>query len=199
MVWRRILAGLVIAGGMFLTVTQLGTGQPPKSARSDSGPAFRWLIPASPPTDWGRISLPSGNAVLAYPPQFHPIRSDPGTVSVAVLDKAGHYLAYLNATPRQGSEQLATWPTFRIDHQRDEGVTSIHERAQASNLEFRAGRGSCTIDEYVTLVGHNSYREVACLVVGASSSSVVVAAAPPNQWSSIGPTLLRALAAYQVR
>jgi hypothetical protein len=43
---------------------------------------------------------------------------------VALLGAGGRFDAYLNATPKQGSETLANWSRFRQDHNRDEGDRS---------------------------------------------------------------------------
>ena len=48
-----------------------------------SGP-FAWLKPASTPTGWN-VARIHGGATLAYPPGWTPIKTDPGTASVALL------------------------------------------------------------------------------------------------------------------
>jgi hypothetical protein len=137
--------------------------------------------------------------VLAYPPALHRVHADPGSVSAALIDPRGDYLAYLNVTPKQGQERLATWPEFRLERLRDESARSVHEDARALDLPFRGGTGSCVIDDYVTRVKHHHYREIACFVQGSRSGDVVVAAAPPSQWSRFGALLERAVASFRIR
>jgi hypothetical protein len=72
---------------------------------------------------------------------------------VALRDARGGFLAYLNLTPRQGEEQLSTWASFRVDHNREEGDRHVVELAHGSGLRFRDGHGSCVSDGYVTQVG----------------------------------------------
>ena len=66
--------------------------------------------------------------------------------------------AYLNATPKQGTETLANWSRFRPEHNRDEGDRSVRLIASANDLSFRSGRGSCVIDDYTT--SKATYREI---------------------------------------
>ncbi len=163
---------------------------------SSSGP-FGWLMPRAAPAAWHRVKLPGGGGVLSYPTVMRPLSGDRGTVSVAVI-KSGRFLAYLNVTPKQGRESVVDWPAFRLEHQRGEAV-SVHEVASVVGRSFENGRGSCVIDDYVTVVKHNAYREIACFVQGSGPGSVIIAAAPPAQWSRFGPTLERAISAFQVR
>jgi len=51
--------------------------------------------------------------MLPYPPGWTPIKTDPGTASVALLGGGKRIDGYLNATPRQGNETLADWSRFR--------------------------------------------------------------------------------------
>ena len=158
-------------------------------------PAFRWLHPQPPPTGWKLARLPSGAATVAYPKNWRPIRTDPGTASVALLGHAGGIRGYLNVTPRQGKETLANWPSFRIDHLGDEGSTDVRLIARAHGLRFRSGRGSCVIDSYRT--SRARYREIACLVAGARTSSVLVGAAPSRTWAQQAETIERAIASLR--
>jgi hypothetical protein len=158
---------------------------------------FRWLVPAAAPAGWKHLTLPSGAAVLFYPPSLHPISGDAGTVSAARKTASGRTLVYLNSTPKQGDERLATWPAFRLGHTRDESL-DVHADGQALGLRFRGGTGSCVIDDYVTRVKSNHYREIACLVQGRTSASVIVAAALQSEWKQALPLLERAVAAYRV-
>jgi len=137
--------------------------------------------------------------VLSYPPSLKQIPSDTGSVSVEREDGKGDVLAYLNATPQQGSEMLSTWPSFRVEHHLEEDDVSVQLVAKATNLDFRGGKGSCVIDDYVTPVQYNSYREIACFVVGHRASSVLIAAGPTSGWQSVAAELERAVAAYEVQ
>jgi hypothetical protein len=182
----------VIVAAMALTVgaTDCGGGQAghPRAA----GP-FAWLRPAPPPAGW-KVARIRGGSTLAYPPGWRPIETDRGTATVALLGGGERIEGYLNATPKQGSETLANWGRFRVDHNRDEG--SRHERlvASATDLRFRSGRGSCVIDSYTT--SKAAYREIACFVAGPNSSAVVVAAAPAELWHDQAATLQRAVSSF---
>jgi hypothetical protein len=173
-----------------LAVTACGGGQP--SHRRAAGP-FAWLRPAPPPTGWKVARIPDG-ARLAYPPGWRPIKTDPGTASVALLGRGGRIEGFLNATPRQGTETLANWSRFRPDHNRGEGDLSVRLLASAEHLAFRTGRGSCVIDDYRTT--KTTYREIACLVSDPRSTAVVVAAAPRAHWSRQATTLERAVSSF---
>jgi hypothetical protein len=158
-------------------------------------PAFRWLHPQPPPPGWKLARLPSGAATVAYPRTWRPIRTDRGTASVALLGHAGSIRGYLNVTPRQGTETLANWPSFRIHHLGDEGSTDVRLIAQAHGLRFRSGRGSCVIDSYRT--SRTRYREIACLVAGSRTSSVLVGAAPSKTWAQQAETIERAISSLR--
>ena len=158
-------------------------------------PAFRWLHPQPPPPGWKLARLPSGAATFAYPSTWRPIRTDPGTASVALLGHAGSIRGYLNVTPREGTETLANWPSFRIHHLGDEGSTDVRLIARAHGLRFRSGRGSCVIDSYRT--SRARYREIACFVAGARTSSVIVGAAPSKNWAQQAETIERAIASFR--
>jgi hypothetical protein len=113
---------------------------------------------------------------------------------VALLGGGDRIDAYLNATPRQGSETLANWSRFRPEHNRGEGNRSLRVLASASGLSFRSGRSSCVIDGYTT--SKAAYREIACLVAAPSGSAVVVAAAPTSLWDDQVATLERAVSSF---
>jgi hypothetical protein len=138
--------------------------------------------------------LPSGRAVLAYPPGWRSIQSDPGTVSAALMGPHHLIRGYLNATPRQGNETLAGWGRFRPAHNGDEGDMNVVTDASALGLRFRTGSGSCVIDHYATVRAH--YREIACLVRGSHASTVVVGAAVPRDWARLAPQLERAISSF---
>jgi hypothetical protein len=185
----KVGVGAVSVAAVVLVVALAGVGQ--SSHVGSSGP-FAWLHPAAPPTGWNVAHSLGG--VLAYPPGWRRIKTDPGTASVALLGRGGQIEGFLNATPRQGTETLANWSRFRPDHNRGEGDLSVRLVASAENLAFRSGRGSCVIDDYRTT--KTTYREIACLVSGARSSAVVVAAAPRAQWSRQATTLERAVSSF---
>jgi hypothetical protein len=120
-------------------------------------------------------------------------------VNVARLSPAGAYLLYLNATPRQGTENSENWPAARLGHLRADETASARQDAAASRVAFLGGSGSCVLDDYVTEIGAHHYKEIACLVQGRSGASVIVAAAPAAQWTQAAPVLEQAVAAYRVR
>ena len=160
-------------------------------------PAFRWLHPRPAPSGWKVARLPSGAATFAHPSTWRPIRTDPGTASVALLGEGRSIRGYLNATPRQGAETLANWPRFRIEHLGDEGSTDVRLIASAHGLSFRSGHGACVIDSYRT--SRARYREIACLVAGTRTRSVIVGAAPSSTWAQQAETIERAIAGLRTR
>jgi hypothetical protein len=137
--------------------------------------------------------------VLSYPPSLHQIGGDTDAVSAARLGPGGAFQLYLNATPRQGSEQLKGWAAFRLKLLRSDDAAAAHQVAAAEGIRFRGGTGSCVIDTYLTRIGDHQYQELACYVQGSTSASVIIAAAPAAQWARERPLLLQAVAAYQVR
>ena len=183
-----------------LVAVAAGFGIGKASASGSTPPSFAWLKPTPTPTPFGWMLLvpPSGNSLLWYPPSMKPINGDPYSVSAALKDRSGQYVAYLNAGPRTGNEKMSNWPSSRIDRHREERESSVHEDSQASGLGFRGGRGSCVIDDYVTRVGAHDYREIACFVQGRTAASVIVAAALKDAWPKYGPILERAVASWQV-
>jgi hypothetical protein len=162
-------------------------------------PGFPHLRPAAAPAGWARATLPDGGAVLAFPPSLHRVISDADAVSAARLGPGGAYQLYLNATPRQGAEDLANWAAFRLRLLRSDDAASAHLLAATGGIRFRGGTGSCVIDTYITRIGGHHFTEIACLVRGRTSASVIVAAAPAARWARARPLLLRAVAAYQIR
>ena len=160
---------------------------------------FPHLDPAPTPAGWRAAVLANGEATLAYPPGMHRVHGDAGSVSAGRFGRDGSYLLYLNATPRQGTETLRTWPQLRLRLLRSDDASTAHEIAAAGNVRFRGATGSCVIDTYVTKIGAHRYTELACYVQGKSGGSVVVAAAPAARWAASAPLLERAVAAYQVR
>ena len=190
---RLILAAMTATAAIVVTVTAVTV-----SGRS-LGHAFPQLHPAAAPANWRHLTLPNGTAVLSYPPSLRPISGDKVAVSAARLTARGAFQLYLNVTPRQGSEQLAQWPAFRLRLLRSDTAASARQVAAAQGVKFRGGTGSCVIDRYVTRIGGHHFQEIACLVVGHTSASVIVAAAPAAAWTQARPLLLRAVAAYLIR
>ena len=190
---RRLMVVLAAMAGIAATVVALALpGRAP-------GRAFPPLGPAAAPAGWQHLTLPNGTAVLSYPPSLRPVGGDRDAVSAARVSPGGVFQLYLNATPRQGAEQLRGWAAFRLRLLTADDAASARELASAQGVTFRGGTGSCVIDQYVTRIGAHRYQEIACLVQGQTSSSVIVAAAPAATWAQAGPLLLRAVAAYQVR
>lgn len=189
---RLLVVAATIAGILGLWGSAADGSASPNGQR----PAFSWLQPAPAPHDWKHARLPSGATTFGYPPAWRPIRTDPETVSVALLGHAGSIRGYLNATPRQGKETLANWPSFRIQHLREEESSKdVRLIAGAHGLRFRSGRGSCVIDSYRT--SRARYREIACLVAGRRTSSVLVGAAPSKVWAQQAKTIERAFASLR--
>jgi hypothetical protein len=189
----RVTVGLapVAVGAVLLMIALTGCGG---SGHGRASGPFAWLNPASAPSGW-KIARTSGGATFAYPPGWTPIKTDPGTASVALLGNGKKIDGYLNATPKQGPETLANWSRFRPQHNQGEG--DRHERiiAVTTNAHFRSGRGACVIDTYTT--SKDSYREIACLVSGPGSAAVVVAASPTSLWDQQAATLQRAVSSFR--
>src|SRR5439155_17502009 len=77
---RRLL---VVAASIAASLGVWGgaaNGSPSVNARA---PGFHWLQPQRTPHGWRLARLPSRNATFAYPRTWRPIRTDPGTASVA--------------------------------------------------------------------------------------------------------------------
>jgi hypothetical protein len=156
---------------------------------------FAWLKPAPPPSGWKVATIPTGS-VLAYPPSWELIHSDPGAASAALLASPSRLISrYVNATPQQGAETLQDWARFRPDHNGDEGDKDVRVIASATGLHFRAGTGSCVIDRYLTPSA--AYQEIACLVYGPRAHTVIVAAAPRRDWAAASAELERAISAFK--
>ena len=190
---RAVVAALVLTSAA--AVAACGSQAP--AATSQATPqAFAWLHPSPTPASWQTTRLPNGPAWLAYPGNWRSIQSDAGTRTAALRTGGGRIKGYLNATPRQGTETLANWSSFRVDHNRDEGDTNVKLVASATNLRFRGAHGSCVIDDYTSSSGHH-YREIACIAAGASATTVVVGAAPPRYWQQEHSALERSISAFQ--
>ena len=90
----RVTVGLaVVALGAVLLVAVTGYG---RSGHGRASGPFGWLRPGSPPTGWN-VAHTRGDAVLAYPPGWTPVKTDPGTASVALFG-GGERLGPLAAT-----------------------------------------------------------------------------------------------------
>lgn len=188
----RIVTVMLVASAVFGASLCAGV-----TSASPANPApFRWLVPATAPSGWKHLRLPSGGATLAYPPSLAPISGDKGSVTVQRKDSSGRVVVYLNATPKQGSETLTNWPAFRMAHNRGEDKT-VQEDARAVGLPFFGGVGSCVIDHYITKFHANHYREIACFVQGPTTASVIVAAALESDWPQAAPVLERAVSVYR--
>jgi hypothetical protein len=157
------------------------------------------LIGRSAPANWLTATLPGGGAVLAYPPSMRLLSGDPGAVTAGEVSRSGRYLLYLNVTPRQGDETLADWAGFRLDHQREEEITSVRKLSEQTGVRFLGAKGTCVTDAYVTKVDAHHFTEIACFVRGRTSADVIVAAAPTANWTSAAGLLRRAITGFVVR
>jgi hypothetical protein len=167
------------------------TSQRPQNASA----AFAWLDPVQAPAGWNGLRIPSG-AVMYVPPGWQRERSDPGSATAALVDSHEHIVGYLNVTPHQGDEHVATWASFRVHHNAEEGDRDVHSEGNAQGLRFRSGRGACVRDRYTTKTS-NHYIEIACLVAGPQrGSSVIVAAASQQDWATLSPLLERSISAF---
>src|ERR1700682_891221 len=102
----RVTVGLaVVALGAVLLVAVTGYG---RSGHGRASGPFGGLRPGSPPTGWN-VAQTRGGSVLAYPPGWTPVKTDPGTASVALFGGGERIDGYLNSTPSQGAETLADW------------------------------------------------------------------------------------------
>lgn len=194
----KLCAGLLGALGVLATAACSSPAQDKVSATAQSQPPpFAWFQAGPAPAGWRSIELPDERAVLSVPPDAKQTESDPGSVSAAVTAPDGKLQVYFNATPQQGDESLANWSSFRLDHLADENASSAFPIAERTGMGFRGGRGSCVADSYVTRVGGNRYREIACLVTGTRASSVLVVAAPAESWELYSPVLEQAVNSYR--
>jgi hypothetical protein len=191
---RVVAVGLLLAAVIASGCVSGCGGEESAHRSAGNPPAFAWLRPAPPPSAWPLARL-SGTVAMAYPPSWHRIESDPGTVSAAlVVARAGLIIEYLNATPKQADETLRNWPSFRTAHNQEEGDSQEQVLAAARGLRFRDGRGSCVIDRYRTT--RTRYEEIACLVQAPAGETVIVAAALASQWGRDAPALERAVSGF---
>jgi hypothetical protein len=205
-------AGIIAATAAVLLVLAtvpliLGAGSSGARAHNAAGrtvasrPAspFAWLRPALAPAGWQHTTTAASQATLFYPPGWKQISGDRGTVTRALRDRRGLYIGYLNVTPRQGTEQPHGWAAFRTGHNRDEGDKQVREVAAAEGLRFHNATGSCVIDDYLSRVGSNPYREIACLIVGHRHPDVFIGAALRPDWHALSGILERAASAFVQR
>jgi hypothetical protein len=165
----------------------------PAVAAAPSPGGFASLKPRAAPASWRSQRIPNG-AILFYPPGWRLTRGDRGTATAEAVGANGRIVGYLNITPRQRTETLADWTSFRIAHNIDEGERSVRREATMTGVPFRSGFGTCVRDSYTTSTGAR-YVELACLVQGAKTSSVIIAAAPSAGWPHIAPLLERSVSA----
>jgi hypothetical protein len=161
--------------------------------RSSAGFSLATSAAPAPRLEPRPASVRRGN--IRLPEDLEADSHRPGNASVALIGHARSIRGYLNATPRQGRETLANWPSFRIQHLREDETTDVRLIASAHGLRFRSGRGSCVIDSYRT--SRTRYREIACLVAGSRTSSVLVGAAPSKTWAQQAETIERAIASLR--
>jgi hypothetical protein len=157
--------------------------------------SFRWFAVAPAPASWKHRALPSGAGILSYPATFVDGHDSDG-VARERLDRHGSVLVYLDLSPKQGSESLRNWPSYRLGLVRGES-SDVHEDGHTFGLTFRGGRGSCVLDDYRTRVKNHHYREIACFVQGHKGAAVLIAAALESEWVRAAKTLERALDAYR--
>jgi hypothetical protein len=187
---RTALAAFVaiaFALGAVVLVTE------PEAHPGPRASAFAWVRPETQPRDW-RLAATRTGPLLAYPPGWREIQTDPGTASAAPAGVHGVFAGYLNATPRSGGETPANWSRFRVAHIGAEGARRVRLEAAATGLYFRSARGSCVIDSYSTSKAR--FREIACIIAGAHATTVVVAAAPVAAWAQKVALLERAVASF---
>jgi hypothetical protein len=196
------IAIVLVAAAVVPPIAGAGSsGARPAARAVDTRPgdAFSWLDPAPPPAGWQRTTTPTSQATLSYPPGWTAIPGDKGTVTRSLRTPSGVYLGYLNATPQQGTEQLHGWAAFRIDHNQEEGDKQVREVAAGERLPFTNARGSCVIDDYLSKVANNPYREIACLVTGHHHSDVFIGAALKPDWPTLSQSIKRAASAFVQR
>jgi hypothetical protein len=188
--WTIALAAAPLLGAAVAAAIAAGASSSPPT--HERGRAFSWLAGSSAPAGWPGATISSGSATLFHPPSWKSIPGDRGTVSFSLRDAAGRYLGYLNVTPRQGAERLAGWGGFRTMRNRSEGDRHVRQLAAAENLTIGRARASCVIDDYLSRVGSNGYREIACILAGRRATNVFVGAALLADWQRLGPVIERA-------
>jgi hypothetical protein len=208
---RRAVTVIIVAAGFagMATLAVSVAARSTDSSRAASGgarpagltPVFPLssLSPLAAPEQWTSATIRSGAATLSYPSSWQSIPGDSGTVTAALLDRAGLYAGYLNVTPRQGREQLAGWAAFRTQRNAEDGDRQVHELEAAEGIGFTSARGSCVLDQYLSRVGAHRYRELACIVAGRDHTSVFVGAALVSDWRTLGSVVERAAESLRER
>jgi len=164
-----------------------------RSGAASSPDPFTALRAGAPPATWGVAWIPTGGA-LYYPPGWRLARGDVGTATAIRLGARHRIVGYLNLTPRQSTETLADWASFRVSHNIAEGNRDVKLEGVAYGVRFRTGSGTCVRDSYTTS-SRARFIELACLVRGARATSVIIGAAPPQAWTLTSPLLYRAISA----
>jgi hypothetical protein len=173
------------------------------AASPESAPlTLGWVLPTGPQVGWKHLSVAAGS-VLWYPPSFRRVSGASGSVTVAVGDGKGDYLASVSATPQPytanmtsaGEQDRIGWPSARLARVRTV-ATSVHEDARSLGGVFKGGIGACVMDDYVSRTKSIPYREIACLVQGLSDS-VVIASTQVSAWARYGLDLEHVVTAYQ--
>jgi hypothetical protein len=157
---------------------------------------FAGLRSRATPSAWSVAHLPDG-AALPYPAGWTRIHSDPTTASAALFGPGHRFLGYLNLTPRQGQERLASWARFRVAHNADENDRHVRTLATSGVLALGGGRAVCVEDAYTTS-SKARYIEIACLAVGRRAGVVIVGASPPGSWSRVAPLIERAISGVKI-
>ena len=190
-----VTAVIVSSGCSSPNQTPVPSEQLAATTPSASAP-FPWFRAGPAPEGWTTMELPDGSAVLSIPPGATATESDAGSVSAVLTSPDGGLLMYLNATPQQGEESQANWPTFRLNHLTGENAASAIRISSRTAMMFRGGSGTCVADRYVTRIGTHQYREMACLVEGARGGSVLVVATPAEFWDRYTPLLEQVVDSY---
>lgn len=193
----RSAAGLAVVALMALVGLGCGASSQPAAAPAH-GRELAFFEPRPAPSAWPRAHLADPRATIAVPPGWHRIQGDRGTLSAERLGAGGRITGYLNLTPRQPGETLATWTAFRPAHNRREGNRAVDVRAVSRPRRFGATTATCVQDDYTTST-RARYRELACLFVGARGGVVLVGAAPPSAWRQSEPSLARVIESLRLR
>jgi len=170
------------------------------AAKAAALPSLPSLKPTPAPAGW-RLLLPeSRTSLLWYPPSMRldSADHDPYSVTVDLPTQNNADVLYLNAGPKTGPERMSNWPSFRIAHIRADQNRWVHEDGRVFGVPFLGGHGSCVLDDYLTIVRANHYREIACFVQGRTTSSVIVAATLAKDWRHYQAQLVRAVEAFEV-
>ena len=150
---------------------------------SRGGVTFKRIVPVQPPPGWPQLTTPSGDAILTYPPFFRPVRSDPGSVSVAAgtaptsmrpISVSRHDRAQNSSTalPHTGSTGLPTrTPTF---------TRSLPPKTSPSRAPSAHASTTTTTPGSATTITRNSFASYRAGAARTSSS------APPSSPTGTG-------------